>query len=267
MRGIRSLLEMTKFIIYLSVFIIASSCKDEEVTAPCLPLSLTSFGQDIRYEYDEQIKLTSISYYSQGGSFVSRRVDLTYTNGKLSGAIDKSIDPSGVEILLNKYDLEYTGDKPSKLLIGLNPDSRETTKFSFDAKGRLLVRTKEFGSMITKTRYEYNEKDNVIKIFYTSAVSTTEVLGLENISFDDKARFYSGSKELEILNVFIFGYEPSKNNKLQSSVSWSNPSIQNTPPSTEVYQLEYNDNALITSQLTTAFTSEFTFFRLKYTCD
>jgi hypothetical protein len=94
-----------------------------------------------------------------------------------------------------------------------------------------------------------------------------EVLGAENTSFDDKARFYAGSKELGILNVFVFGYEPSKNNKLQSTISWNNPGEQNTSPRTETYTLEYNDDGLITALSTTAFTSVFTFLKLKYTCD
>jgi len=260
-------LRICKLSFYLFIFIFTCSCNDEEVEVPCLPLSLTSFGQDIRYEYDDQNKLVSISYYSQNGTFANQKVILSYSNGKLSGAIDKSIFPDGSEILINKYDLEYVGDKPDRLLVGLDADVREKTKFTYDTKGRLVLRTKEFGSMITKTRYEYNDKDNVIKVFYTSPGAATEVLGRENISFDDKVRFYSGSKELEILNVFVFGYEPSRNNKLQSDISWSNPNIQNIPSTIENYVLEYDNNGLITGISTTAFTSEFIFFRLTYTCN
>jgi hypothetical protein len=259
--------KLTKPLIYFTIIIFTSSCGDEDIAVPCLPLSLTSFGEDIRYQYDDQGKLASISYYSQGGSFAKRKIVVSYINGRLSGAIDKAIDPDGTEILINKYDLEYTGDKPGKLLVGLNQDSRTTTEFSYDSKGRLVLLTKGFGSMITKTRYEYNDKDNVVKIFYTSPGTTVEVLGAENTSFDDKARFYAGSKELGILNVFVFGYEPSKNNKLQSTISWNNPGEQNTSPRTETYTLEYNDDGLITALSTTAFTSVFTFLKLKYTCD
>ncbi len=263
----KELHKITKLLIYFAIVIFASSCGDEDITAPCLPLSLTSFGEDIRYQYDDQGKLTSISYYSQGGSFAKRIIVLSYSNSRLSGATDKAIDPDGTETLINKYDLEYAGDKPAKLLIGLNADARQTTKFSYDTKGRLVLRTREFGSMITKTRYEYNDQDNVVKIFYTSPSNTVEVLGAENTSFDDKARFFTGSKELEILNVFVFSYEPSKNNKLQSTISWNNPGEQNTIPRIETYLLEYNDDGLITTLSTTAFTSAFTFFNLKYTCD
>jgi len=263
----KALTKISKLSAFLTFFIFTCSCKDEEIKIICLPLSLTSNGQDIRYEYDDQGMLISVSYYSQGGSFASRKIIPSYNSDKISGGIDKVINPDGIEILLNKYDIEYIGDKPSKLLTGLNPDSREITTFSYDTKGRLELRTRAFGSMVTKTRYEYNDQDNVIKIFYTSAIATTEVLGAEIISFDNKTRFYSGSKALEILNVFAFDYEPSKNNKLQSNVSWDNPSIQNIPPRTETYLLGYNDDGLITSISTTPFTSGFTFFGLKYTCD
>lgn len=263
----KELHKITKLLIYFALIAFAGSCGDEEITVPCLPLSLTSFGEDIRYEYDDNDKLISISYYSQGGSFAKRKVVTSYISGRLSGAIDKAIDPDGTEILINKYDLEYVGDKPAKLLVGLNADARQTIKFSYDTKGRLVLRTREFGSMITKTRYEYNDKDNVVKIFYTSPGTTVEVLGAENTSFDDKARFYTGSKELELLNVFVFDYEPSKNNKLQSIISWNNPGEQNNTPRIEAYALEYNDDGLITTLSTTAFSSVFTFLRLKYTCD
>lgn len=39
--------KLTKLLIYFTIIIFASSCGDEDITVLCLPLSLTSFGEDI----------------------------------------------------------------------------------------------------------------------------------------------------------------------------------------------------------------------------
>lgn len=79
-------------------------------------------------------------------------------------------------------------------------------------------------------------------------MTTEEVLARENLSFDNKPRFFSTVSELEIFKTFILEHEPGKNNVLSTKVYFNGPHEYSIPLDL-TYNVSYNDQGLIVDSI------------------
>jgi hypothetical protein len=261
------------FLLILCTSMLISCDNDDEKQKMCFPINLRSATDSIVYEYNSSRRLTRILYYSNSTQ-ISRRDEVSYDSKRqLSHVRRIHVLYDGTEDVYETYELIYDSEgKPKTLTLWLyemTPPAQVTT-FSHDANGRLLTRKIELGfsfGFFSTYRYEYDEKGNVLRTYYRPYGVQEEVLGDENITFDPHLRFYANMKDLEILNLYVFKYEPSKNNRLTTIVYWDSPSGKYETPKTVNYLTTYNTDGLINSlRQDYLFLPGFTFYNLNYEC-
>jgi len=81
----------------------------------------------------------------------------------------------------------------------------------------------------------------VNKIFFS--YQEEEFLGVENLSFDNKPKYYGLTPELETLSVYVRFFQPGKNNPLTARIY----ADANSQAVAMTYAVGYNENGLITS--------------------
>ena len=258
---------LSGFILLLVIQIMLACGTDDP--AICIPVNLKSTTDSIVFEFNTSKKIDKVLYYF----FELHQIDeLEYDNsGRLVWVKRKKVS-NGTENVYENGELIYNSEgKPQTLNAwgantGLPP---QVTTFSYDSKERLIKRETSFGSDLIVYRYEYDNHDNVINIFYTNA-GNPEVLGRENLSFDSHARFFAPILDLEILSVFVYNTEPSKNNILSSTVYWDGPFTKFGAPLNITYDVRYNENGLIVNSFSITGTGqtvqEFSFHGINYDC-
>jgi len=115
------------------------------------------------------------------------------------------------------------------------------TSVTYDTKGRLI----KMAHVFYETRYEYNDDDNVSKIFYKQVYNGEESLGRENLSFDNHIRFFANVPELALINTCVFNYEPSKNNATSSVVYMPTFGVFFGAPQNLSFNLKYDVNGML----------------------
>ena len=265
-------------ILLLSIFSLVVACDDDDVIensneggADCIPIHLKSGSDSIVYFYNAAKKLESISSYEATLKSLKGRYDFEYNaNGQLTEAIRFVKLGSGLEVLQH-FELIYNGQATPQILHtwgAVKTDPPVVTSFHYDASARLIRREQGTGIDPVIVRYEYNDQGNVERIYYKNQTNP-EVLGRENLSFDNKTRFYGAMPDLALFYVYIMSYDPSKNNILRSTIYYSDPFNDIVPDHNSIYNLTYNTNGLITKSILSAAApfSENLFLEVKYQCD
>jgi YD repeat-containing protein len=265
---------MIRFILIFTIAtIVFAACSDPhneevQICKPAYALSYT--GDSIVYDYDAN-RLTSLSYFSDHSSTIAFKDQLEFDGSGNVIGMQKIFVPTG--IISESYTLSYSGGRPDTLKYG--PPSHPDyffTAFKYDDKGRLTERNSGISGsnhISDRYRYEYNEDDNVIKTFF-SVMDEPEFLGWENTSFDNYPRFFATTEELEIVNIFIYKYEPSKNNKLTAVYNAVNPRVTFTPPADIIFTSTYNEGLIESHSVPfhqTSYIPDFVILKLKYNCE
>jgi len=241
----------------------------EDMPQICIPDNLKTVTDSIALEYNSSGKLETIYYYFFE---LHRKDELDYDDtGRLVKIKRKEVSGSN-ETTVETGELIYDSKGlPEELQTwGMNTSlPPRLTRFLHDSDGRLLEREIILTRENILYRYEYDGGNNVTRIYYTNPGSA-EVLGRENLSFDTHDKFYAGLRELEILNVYGFGAEPSRNNPLSSIIYWDGPSIKFPEPVPVTYDLLYNERGLIIHSIRVSDSGqqikEFTFYGVNYSC-
>jgi hypothetical protein len=251
-------------------FSILFSCnsKDPEPSAKaCKPVSIhsthsTNFDS-VQYAYSTSGKLDKLLYYQGGKAYETNQLEYN-AQGKLLRVTRKY---EFQEKPFNTFEFAYREGRIDKMYLWADTSvpPMEIT-FTYDTKGRLSTRTDDF----YETRYAYTDDGNVEKIFYTSTHYGSESLGKENHSFDTHERFFASVPELATLNIYIFRYEPSKNNVTSTKIYMPDAGTTFGTPHEISLALKYDSNDMLTSNYVDYWLveglTEVNFKKVRYSC-
>jgi len=218
----------------------------------CRPHGL-QFGFDSTvYRYNDQKRIATVDYYSTG---LRLKEDLfTYnSNGQLIKVEKEYINYDGTRATLAIHSITYDDIGLPTELDSESANGHVNTKFTHNDDGKLSLAETLAGNqnefVVGSTRYEYDDRKNVTKVFYTIRMSGKfqEVLARENSSFDDKEKYYVNVPELKITNEYIYGYLPSKNNCLISNVIYYSYTQHFSSPVTVNFSVTYDESGVIKS--------------------
>jgi hypothetical protein len=120
--------------------------------------------------------------------------------------------------------------------------------------------------LIRSTRYEYTTDNNVSKIYYIQNSGAPETIGAEFLSFDSHQRFFAGSPDLSLVEIYNFDYEPSVNNLLSLKL-YATPGATYATAQNIDFTITYNGKGFVESINTSFYASpKFTFNRMNYSC-
>jgi hypothetical protein len=255
----------TFYAILLVAAISCSSDNDPHPSDRCVPQTLWAYGDSIVYDYAANGKLKKILYHVN--KTIVKSEALEYDNKqRLSKVVRKyesqTMPYQTVQIV---YD---SNDKPERLnWWRSNTDSAPlVTNITHDDQGRLSIKS---GPLNRLFRYEYDQNDNVAKVFGHDIINGGEVLARENHTFDNKKKFYANSADLKILNEYIFDHDPSQNNALTATIYYPYPNTKFNTPANVTFTTLYDDDGLITNKNNQQATDvgEFIFNFCKYKCE
>ncbi|HZY82479.1 MAG TPA: hypothetical protein VFE50_23295 [Cyclobacteriaceae bacterium] len=267
----------------IGVCVLLISCNPEKAEEICVPQSLQVASDSISFTYTDTRQLTALQYFYNRNSRVNKRIDLTYNNGNLVTVTQTTLAFVTSPRLDVTFNLEYGSDGlPSKLteLKTFAPNEKYVTEFTHDSNKRLVKAVRHVeGPAFDAPRhvggyiYEYNGNGNVVKIKYLlpgSLGEIVEVVARENITFDDRPVFYANSKDLAILNVYIYNYVPNVNNILTSKILWPSFDSFYSKPEDFSYTPTYDEKGRIQSNSHTALAvavfGELNFSLVTYAC-
>lgn len=257
-----------KKVYHLSLFIPALllmySCRqdDDLRIETCLPIHLQANTDSIVFQYSSERRLIgSLFYFSS--QYLTGSNEFEYNSkGQLVTLRNYDHKIFSTEIYLNStYTLEYDDNGLPSVLHNTRQNLVNTeirTEFNHDNKDRLTSATIYLISPNSSYesagyRYEYDDKDNVVKIFYKVRLnnnqSFTEVLARENSRFDDSPVFYKNSVDLKIANIYMHNYVPSNNNYLFSKVYYPDFNSHFVTPQEFEFVSSYDQNGLIVQLL------------------
>lgn len=234
--------------------------------------------------YGSSNRLERISYYQLSRVYNYDTIEYN-SKGQLTKLTKYQIDHNvGVSRVMTTYSLEYDSkNKPLKVLVKntLSYPESMTWDFTHDDKSNLSEITAEhqnpFVEVRNSVKYEYNVEGNVVKVFYkkyegenNGEYQFSNVLARENLKFDNKATYYSTSKDLLLINTYLYGYFPSKNNTLQTKIFYINPEEWHRDPLLVNISVNYNNQGKIirseSGEITTS-QIENKIYSIKYACD
>jgi hypothetical protein len=251
----------------------------------CLPSSLKTNTDSIVFEYDNNKKLTGTSYYLSSRHLTASNEFEYDNNGRLVTLKNYDHRIFTNDVTLNStYTLEYDSKNlPSVLHINQSssPNMEIKTEFTHDDQNRLSIAAinlifPDFSFQSAGFRYEYDDNDNVVKIYYQVRLNNNkdleEVLARENLTFDDHPVFYKHSSALTIANVYLFNYVPNNNNCLSAKVYYPDYQSHFTSPQEFEFLPAYNKNGLVTqlidpSQTAQLYFNEVLFNNATYQCN
>jgi hypothetical protein len=241
-----------------SILLTLAGCGNGPDMVSCIPKSLFVATDSLNYQYDRNLRLTSILYFSgRKATTPFLREDFTYQQFRLSGGTSTNL-PTATRQNDRIWTLEYGGNGlPSKHISSpvLNPDEKRITVFTHDGQGRLVkalttLKIPNFTDpiFIGGYTYQYNDKGNVTTVKYilsNGAGQQVEVLARENFTFDDNSTFYASSNDLTIFNVYVNRYAPNTNNVLTSSIIYTDYGSQFTQPVSVTFTNSYDDGGMV----------------------
>ena len=250
-------------LLFLTILLVLSCDSDEEKIVCHLSSVKTADGTE-EYVYNAENKIVAMLLHSEEWE---ARVNLEYNGkGQLTGMM--SFDVTQPEEF-DTYKLIYDGnDKPLKAQYwsprgDLSQPPESVLTFYHDGRGRLMKWEISFDDIVWHTRrFVYDNRNNVVKIFFT--YGSQEYLGLENLSFDSRSKYYGGAPELETLSVYMRLFQPGRNNPLTAR-TYTGP---NSQPVSVNYTVGYDENRLITSHhaSTSATGNDRDFDEVTYNC-
>lgn len=245
------------------------SCESDPEPNNCKPVSIRwyegEFFDSTRYEYNTSGKLDKLLSYWNGS--LAQSFQLEFNNRNELSKVTRTIN--GTPDYVTTGDLIYGSEGQVAQLkwSALDGTLLTTVTFTHDSKGRLSTFTGEN----YKVRYEYTDDDNVIKTFYTLD-GGTEKLARQNNAFDNARRFYAAVPELETVSVYIFEYEPNKNNVTSAINHMPSRFLWLEPAENVSIDLTYNENGLpasshVQSQWMIYMPDDYKLKEIKYRCD
>lgn len=255
-----------------SLIILAGSCSEEEKALTCAPSNARIGSDSIVYQYNASVKLTAMLHFEYGRRLTGRD-DIKYdANGRPNEVVSAHVLSDGEVRVFETHKLFYSSDgKLSSLNSWSGPTATGdpfVTSFTHDTKGRISVREMTLFPGVTRTyRYEYDAKDNVTSVYFRNYSSTEEVLGQQYTAFDAHERFFAGSDALKLINLYVYGYEPSRNNKTRAVITYTNPSTWFSAPVIVNYTMTYDDQGFVNSLSSDSFSAgDAPFYSINYEC-
>lgn len=253
---------------FLCLVIHLVSCSSDDDSRPankCVPQTLWAYGDSIVYDYTASGKLSRILYY--GSKTLIKVEKLEYDNKQRLSKFIRKYEAQTMPF--QTFEIIYgTADKPERIdSWGANTSTPAiVTNIVHDAKGRLSTKS---GPCNYLYRYEYDDNDNVKKIFCNDFLTGTEELARENHTFDTHQRFYANSPDLKIVNEYIFNHEPSQNNTLTATVYYPYANTKFITPVNVTFTLSYDGKNMITGKnnLLVSDVGEFNYNFCKYKCE
>ncbi len=253
-----------------------AGCSQDAVPITCRPTALQRYGDSLVYRYNDQGKLYLLDYYDVLGR-INKHDEFTLdSKGRLALVTKVTYPIAGGSVVDAVHTLSY-GD--SDLPVSLNTQTVSgviTTTFTHDNLGRLIEASTSTGSpaeFLGSTRYEYDDNGNIPKVYYKLMINSklTEVLARENLSFDDKFKFYAEVPELKACQEYVYSYLPNKNNCTSAKVYYYSYKSRFVTPLSINFQTTYNERGLIKSiqddPPASLNSSEVLFERVIYTCN
>lgn len=260
--------------ICVAILISLIACKDDEPALTCdKPAALLFTSDSIVYRYSSG-RIVLVEYFISGRK--TNKDEFLYNSGGQLAAITKAkILIDGSESVESYHTLAYGSDGLPSELETDSFSGHYSTEFVHDDNKRLVSAETSYGfqrSFVGKTRYEYDANGNIPKVFYTIDLNhdITEVLARENLSFDDKEKYYKNSAELKIANEYVYGYLPNSNNCMSSKVYYYSYDQHFTSPMEVTFSVAYDEDGRIktleSDETTQLFTGEVLFNKAVYTC-
>ena len=258
----------------IAVLLATFSCRDKDPAPPiCKPHTLAYDTDSIVYNYQDG-KITTIAYYISGNQ--TNEDQYTYSGNVLKTVSKLTMRFDGTSTLDSYHVISYDDQgRPASLATDSDAGHFDTDFVHEDNK--LVKAETTWGRsklFIGTTRYEYDGNGNIPKVYYTVNFNGTvkEVLARENLSFDDKEKFYVSAPELKIANEYIFGHLPGNNNCLSSTVYYYSYTEHFTSPLSVTFAAAYNDQGLISTlknegTSTQLNSGEVLFNKVSYTCN
>lgn len=153
------------FIILLLSIQLFFSCESDERIEICRPLSFKDYSDSIVFKYDGTTKVERLLYYAIGTQDVREDILEYNTQGQLIRVARFEGNPKANQ----NFELIYDNQGKPQQLRAWGEDTSappNVTTYSYDSKGRLQTREKEVTNDLLVYRYEYDNNDNVTRIFY-----------------------------------------------------------------------------------------------------
>lgn len=264
------MLKRTTIISLSIITILLINCSKSDSIQIYRPANVICCGDSVVYVYDGNGRFSEIDFWS--GNKIHERNVATYSNGKIVKFRKSYPIPNSPDYPGPIYTFEYgSNGLPSYIvayLYGNFDIPSDTIYFTHDNLNRLVKRETRLNNFTYNyTRYEYSPDNNVTKTYYGVDSSTPEILGAEYFTFDNHKRFFAGSPELTIIEVYVFEYQPSINNAITMRQSGGKVFSYGTPADV-TYQITYNNQGLVNSVTTNySFSSELIFHSMNYACN
>jgi hypothetical protein len=263
---------LSVYVLLVIVLVVFVTCSHDDETKICSPTSLILGGvESYSYIYDADHHLTEIQHLH--GNLSYERYRMTYENGKVKQLSYTMPRPENPDPPGENYVFSYgSNGKPSLRTFqqGNGPILNQVL-YGYDEKERLV--SKEYKSQQTldyRVRYEYNADSNVSKIYYLRPLDEEEIVGAELLSFDNHQRFFAGSPDLKVIEIYFFDHEPSINNLLSLKIHATPRFTYATEPVID-YAVDYNGDGYVKAirNVSVNFLFEtpvFTFGEMEYEC-
>jgi len=173
----------------------------------CLPTHMMLLWDSLAFTYDADHRPTALQYWSDDG--MHRQYVMAYAGGHLDQCtrLLDNVEQESFSFIYGRL-----GKPVTRLRLVNGVATGDSAIYSHDAAGRLVqMDFRSNGVFKRHTRYEYNEDNNVRKI-YQQTGNTHERIVFEHLSFDRMKRFFSYSPELTIVEIYLLETEPSLNN-------------------------------------------------------
>lgn len=246
---------------FFCLFFVLSCNSDEEpekaseeepppfLDLPCKPVGLYPRNEDdpddsLAYEYNTAGRLSRILHFA--GEKIRDYDSIEYDYLDRVSWVRRTFASTG--IVFENFQFEYDGNTNRPVTLtnwGMHVSGQPSkTIFTHDGKGRLIQITRHNG---LEWRYEYNDNDNVSKVYYAQNQEAEFFLGRENHSFDDRKKFYANEPSLVTIYNYMLRFDPSKNNVTSASIHYVAPNgIDNfDPPRKLDYKVYYDDNGWV----------------------
>lgn len=243
------------------------SCESDENPLICRPTSLRVLDDSIVFEYNEANKVKRIIHYILGTDHIQEDVLEYDDRGRLARVSFFGVgDPQQA---FQNYELVYGNHAYPEQLYAWGADTSAppfVTTFYHDSKGRLTKRESLAGVDLTSDIYEYDVRDNVIRFFYKYGINP-EVLGHENLLFDDRQRFFGSVSQLDVLYIYIHKFEPGKNNVTSTRLYAGGPFDVYAQPNNIANEISYDDQGRVEYVLNLTGGVNWVYSKIKYRCD
>ena len=237
--------------LFVSVLLLSAAigCHDKDPGPPlCKPHALLYDTDSIVYNYDNG-RVKTVAYYISGRQ--TNQDEFNYLNDRLVTVSKLTIEFDGSSTLDSHHVISYNDQGRPSMLTTDSYTGHFITEFTHQ-DGKLTKSETTYGAIqdfVGSTRYEYDANGNIPKVYYTINTNggVKEVLARENLSFDDKDKFYLNAQELRIVNEYVYGHLPGKNNCLSSTVYYYSYAQHFSSPLSVTFTSAYNDQGMIST--------------------